>query len=88
MRMYIGGEWVERGDRIPVVNPYDGTVFDTVPRAGVEDVDAAVASAVGARRSWRRSRPTGDTRCFTAPQTSWRNERRTSPGRLRWRRAR
>ena len=46
MRMYIGGEWVERGDRIPVVNPYDGTVFDTVPRAGVEDVDAAIASAV------------------------------------------
>ena len=46
MRMYIGGEWVDRGDRIPVVNPYDGTVFDTVPRAGIEDVDAAVASAV------------------------------------------
>ena len=46
MEMYIGGEWVDRGDKIPVVNPYDGSVFDTVPRASVEDVEASVASAV------------------------------------------
>ena len=45
MKMYIGGEWVDRGERTEVVNPYDGSVIDTVPRASIEDVDAAIASA-------------------------------------------
>ena len=45
MKMYIGGEWVDRDDKIPVVNPYDNSVIDTVPRGSVADVDAAVASA-------------------------------------------
>ena len=45
MRMYIGGEWVDRDEKIPVTNPYDNSVIDTVPRAGIEDVDAAIASA-------------------------------------------
>ena len=46
MKMFIGGEWVDRGERAEVVNPYDGSVIDTVPRASVEDVDTAIASAV------------------------------------------
>ena len=46
MRMYIGGEWVDRDAKIPVVNPYDNSVIDEVPKADVEDVDTAVASAV------------------------------------------
>ena len=46
MRMYIGGEWVERDEKAVVVNPYDNSVIDTVPKAGVEDVDSAIASAV------------------------------------------
>ena len=46
MRMYIGGEWVDRDDKIPVVNPYDESVIDTVPRGTAADVEAAVASAV------------------------------------------
>ena len=45
MRMYIGGEWVDREDKIPVVNPFDDSVVDTVPRGSVEDVEAAIASA-------------------------------------------
>ena len=44
--MYIGGEWVDRDKKIPVVNPYDGVAFDAVPRASIADVDDAVASAV------------------------------------------
>jgi acyl-CoA reductase-like NAD-dependent aldehyde dehydrogenase len=43
--MYIGGEWVDRDDKIPVVNPFDNSIIDTVPRGTVEDVDAAIASA-------------------------------------------
>ena len=46
MKMYIGGEWVDRDQKSPVTNLYDNSVIDTVPKAGVEDVDAAIASAV------------------------------------------
>ena len=46
MRMYIGGEWVDKDEKLPVVNPYDNSVIDTVPRADPEDVESAVASAV------------------------------------------
>ena len=37
MQMLIGGEWIEREERIEVINPYDGTVVDTVPHATEED---------------------------------------------------
>ena len=45
MKMHIGGEWVDRDDKIQVVNPFNNEVIDTVPRAGIEDVDSAIASA-------------------------------------------
>ena len=46
MKMYLGGEWVDRDDRSDVLNPFDGSVIDTVPRAGLADVEKAIASAV------------------------------------------
>ena len=46
MRMYIGGSWVDGSSSIEVVNPFDGSVVDTVPRGTVDDVDRALASAV------------------------------------------
>ena len=46
MRMYVGGEWIDKDRTMSVVNPYDGSVIDTVPGADVEDVDSAIASAV------------------------------------------
>ncbi len=45
MKMYLAGEWVDRDEKIDVVNPFNGQVFDTVPRGTVEDVQAAIASA-------------------------------------------
>ena len=54
MRMYVGGEWVDRDDKVEVLNPYDGSVIDTVPSAGVEDVDLAVASAERGAREMAR----------------------------------
>ena len=50
MKMYLAGEWVDRDEKIDVVNPFNGQVFDTVPRGSVEDVQTAIASAArGAR---------------------------------------
>ncbi|MBM3932712.1 MAG: aldehyde dehydrogenase family protein [SAR202 cluster bacterium] len=46
MKMYIGGQWVDRDQKITVDNPFDGSVVDTVPKATREDVETAIASAV------------------------------------------
>ncbi len=46
MKMYIGGQWVDRDEKVPVINPYSGSQVDTVPRGSAADVDAAITSAV------------------------------------------
>lgn len=46
MRMFLRGEWVDRSDKIEVLNPYDNSVVDTVPRATIDDVQAALGGAV------------------------------------------
>ena len=46
MKMYIGGQWVDRDETVPVINPYSGAQVDTVPRGNAADVDAAITSAV------------------------------------------
>jgi acyl-CoA reductase-like NAD-dependent aldehyde dehydrogenase len=52
--MFIGGafESFPALERLPVVNPADGTVVDTVPLAGPDEVDRAVRSAAGAFPAW------------------------------------
>jgi len=44
-KLLIGGEWVETGRRLEVVNPYDESVVARVPVAGETEVEAAVAAA-------------------------------------------
>ena len=45
MKMYISGHWVDRVETMPVRNPFDQSVLDTVPRASAADVEAAITSA-------------------------------------------
>tara|TARA_B000000609_G_C24175568_1_gene353691 strand:- start:492 stop:1904 length:1413 start_codon:yes stop_codon:yes gene_type:complete len=45
MKMYLSGQWVSRDQVQEVLNPYDGSVIDTVPSASVDDVNNAVNSA-------------------------------------------
>ena len=54
MKMFLKGDWVERDERIDVVNPYSGDVFDTVPEATSADVTEAVDGLVQMREpgSW------------------------------------
>jgi acyl-CoA reductase-like NAD-dependent aldehyde dehydrogenase len=54
MKMFIGGEWVDRPERIEVRNPFDGKVLDTVPKGSPNDIAAAVAGAVKGARIMRR----------------------------------
>ncbi len=51
MKMYINGEWVDRAETIPVVNPFDKSVIDTVPRGTAADVELAIGSAVSGAKA-------------------------------------
>jgi phenylacetaldehyde dehydrogenase len=57
--LLIGGEEVtaRSGKRFDVVDPATGEVISTVPQAGPQDVDDAVASARAAFPSWRDTPP-------------------------------
>lgn len=46
MKFYLNGSWQQRDERIDVLNPFDGQVVDTVPKATEQDVEDAIASAV------------------------------------------
>ena len=45
MKMLIGGEWIDRKDKIDVKDPLDGSVIDTVPSGTADDVAAAIEAA-------------------------------------------
>ena len=45
MKMIIGGQWVDKDEKIDVTNPYDGSLVDTVPRGTAEDIDRAIQIA-------------------------------------------
>jgi glyceraldehyde-3-phosphate dehydrogenase (NADP+) len=57
MDLLIGGQW--RGSRSGAVeevrSPYDGSVVDTVPTAGLEDAEAALVAAERGALTWRRT---------------------------------
>jgi len=54
MKMFIAGEWVEGSGQIPVYNPFDNSVLDTVPRASPADVERALAFAARGAPCMRR----------------------------------
>lgn len=45
MKMYVGGEWIDKDQKINVLHPYDGSVVDTIPRGDRGDVETALATA-------------------------------------------
>ena len=56
-RMLIGGRWVDSrsGEIFESVDPFTGRPWAVVPRAGEEDVDAAVRAARAAFETWART---------------------------------
>ncbi len=46
MKMYVAGQWIDKAQKIDVLNPYDNSVIDTVPRGEPADVERALESAV------------------------------------------
>jgi glyceraldehyde-3-phosphate dehydrogenase (NADP+) len=50
MKLCIGGNWLDKAEKIEVRHPFDRSLVDTVPRADLQDVDRALGAAVrGAR---------------------------------------
>ena len=45
MKMFVNSRWMDKDAKVEVLNPYDGSVVDTVPRADGADVQAALATA-------------------------------------------
>jgi acyl-CoA reductase-like NAD-dependent aldehyde dehydrogenase len=45
MKMFLAESWQDRSEKIEVLNPFDGKIVDTVPRASLSDVETALASA-------------------------------------------
>ena len=51
MKMYVGTDWIDGEESIRVLNPFDGSVVDTVPKATAVDVDRAIGAAVRGAKS-------------------------------------
>lgn len=45
MKMHIGGQWVDKTEKIEVLHPFDGSVIDTIPQGDAADVELALATA-------------------------------------------
>ncbi len=45
MKFFLNGNWENRDEVIEVINPFDGSVVDTVPKASPADVEAALQGA-------------------------------------------
>ena len=54
MQMLIAGKWVDGNGTIPVINPFDNSEIDTVPKATPADVDRAMAFALEGAKKMRR----------------------------------
>lgn len=43
--MFIAGNWVGKEKNVEIKNPFDNSIIDTVPKAGVDDLEEALAFA-------------------------------------------
>ena len=55
MRMFVAGEWTDGARQEEVRSPYSGEVIDTVPVAGLDDVERALAGAARGAAAQRRT---------------------------------
>jgi glyceraldehyde-3-phosphate dehydrogenase (NADP+) len=54
MKMHVAGQWIDKSRTVPVTNPFDGSVIDTVPLADAGDIERAIATAVRGALVMRR----------------------------------
>ncbi|VAX09742.1 Glutarate-semialdehyde dehydrogenase / Succinate-semialdehyde dehydrogenase [NAD] [hydrothermal vent metagenome] len=49
MQAYIAGQWIKTEKTLEVANPYDGSVFATVPLCSPKEIEQAIAAAAACR---------------------------------------
>ena len=54
MQMFVAGSWADGTESIPVVNPFNNEEVDTVPRAGADHIEAALAHAARGAQVMRK----------------------------------
>jgi len=54
MKMLLNGEWVDRGDKLEVRDPFDDSLVDVVPRASASDVRIAFKAAAQGFKEGKR----------------------------------
>ncbi|MBD3414238.1 MAG: aldehyde dehydrogenase family protein [Candidatus Aminicenantes bacterium] len=45
MKMFVNSKWMDKKEQIPVHDPFDDSVIDSVPKADPDDIQRALASA-------------------------------------------
>jgi len=53
MQLFLNGEWTGLNDTAEVINPFNGSVIDTVPRATPADITAAIKSLAKGAQAMR-----------------------------------
>ncbi len=56
-KAYLAGKWVETGNSLEVVNPYNGQLVATVSQCGPAEIDLALDAAVASLQETRRMEP-------------------------------
>lgn len=51
--MFIAGQWTDATESIDVINPYDQSVIDTIPKGTEGDVDRALATLIEGAKAMR-----------------------------------
>lgn len=62
IKLFIGGAWETRPERLDIINPADEKVIGQVPCASIADLDRAAKSAAAAFEGWRRMKPAARAR--------------------------
>ncbi|WCR12069.1 NAD-dependent succinate-semialdehyde dehydrogenase [Paracoccus stylophorae] len=57
LKLYIGGEWRDTENHLPVVNPATEEEIGRLPHAEIADLDDALAAAEDGFRIWRNTAP-------------------------------
>lgn len=57
LRLYVGGEWRQTGESLPVLNPADEREIGRVPVAARSDLDAAINAAAAGFKAWSETSP-------------------------------
>lgn len=55
--LFIGGNWIQGPERLPVIDPSDESTITEISLAGEKEIELAVSSAYQAQQTWSKTAP-------------------------------